>query len=79
MIARMELAALDNNHNLDRKQATTSSGSLRYRVAFPKGRKEWVAKPIMKEKHYTYIKDMMMKVVQARLGDIAITPYSVLF
>lgn len=38
MIARTQLAALDNNHNLGRAQATTSAGNPRYRISYPKER-----------------------------------------
>ena len=69
MIARTELAALDNNHNLGRQQATTSIGMPRYRVAFPKGRKDWVAKPISEAKSYSYIANMMTRVVEVRLSE----------
>ena len=34
---------------------------------FPKGRKDWVAKPIRKEKSYRYVYDMMHQVIKAKL------------
>ena len=46
MIAKTALAALDNNHNVGGQQATTQAGDLRYKVVYPKGKKDWVAKPI---------------------------------
>ena len=55
MVARTQLAAMDHNFNLDRPHAETTNkdgqaGQTRYKVVFPKGRKEWVAKPIRKKK-----------------------------
>ena len=72
MIARTALAALDNNHNVGRQQATTQAGDLRYKVVYPKGRKDWVAKPITEVKSYDYIAAMLTKVVEARHNDMTI-------
>ena len=61
------LAALDNNHNAGREQATVKSGPKagehRYNLVFPKGRKTWVVKPIRQKKDYSYVKEMMNTVV----------------
>ena len=70
MIARTELAALDNNHNLGRQQATTSMGMPRYRVAFPKGQKDWVAKPISEAKSYSYIANMMTRPARSHVEHV---------
>ena len=68
MIARTQLAALDNNHNCSRKQAVvkhgSSQGSLRYNLVFPKVHKTWVVKPIMEEKDYKYL-DVLMENILA--------------
>ena len=68
MIARTQLAALDNNHNCSRKKAVvkhgSSQGSLRYNLVFPKVRKTWVVKPIMEEKVYKYL-DVLMENILA--------------
>ena len=69
MFVRTALAALDNNHNVGRSQAMTQSGDLRYKVVYPKGRKDWVAKPITNAKSYDYIAPMMRKVIEARCSD----------
>ena len=66
MLARTELAALDHNYNLARKLAQTSTGMPRYKLIYPKGRNEWVAKPITDAKSYDYINGMMARVVEAR-------------
>ena len=68
MVARTQLAALDNNHNCSRKQAVvkhgSSQGSLRYNLVFPKVRKTWVVKPIMEEKDYKYLDVLMENVLK---------------
>ena len=69
MVARTALAALDNNHNIGRQHARTQTGELRYKVAYPKGRRDWVAKPITEDKSYHYITDMMTSVVALRCSD----------
>lgn len=66
MISRTQLAALDNNHNVGRSQATTLAGDPRYRISHPKGRSDWVAKPISEKKAYPYLTDMMAQVVEMR-------------
>ena len=66
MEARTLLAALDHNINIDREQATTTEGKLRYKVVFPKGQKNWVAKPIKEEKNYAYRLNMIDNVLQAK-------------
>ena len=45
MLARTQLAALDNNSNVGRQQAVERSGQPRYRPCYPKGTKRWVVKP----------------------------------
>ena len=61
------LAAMDNNHNVDRSQATIQKGDRhgekRFSVVFPKGRKRWVAKPVKEKKDYSYVQEMMTSVL----------------
>ena len=68
MVARTQLAALDNNHNCKREQATIqqgeNKGNLRYNLVFPKGRKTWVVKPIKESKTYGYLDCMMKSVLE---------------
>jgi hypothetical protein len=66
MLARIQLAALDHNHNIDREHATTTDGRKRYKVVYPKATKTWVAKPIAKPKNYNYIDDIVSSVIQKR-------------
>ena len=74
MFIRTALAALDNNNNIGRFQARTNSGDLRYKVVYPKGRKDWVAKPITETKSYDYLTPMVRKVIEARLSDPSAPP-----
>ena len=46
-----------------------TEGKVRYLIVFPKGRKSWVAKPILKEKDYTHLCHIMEDVVQLRLDE----------
>ena len=50
MVARTQLAALNNNANTGRKQARIKegewAGEARYKLCFPKANKRWVVKPI---------------------------------
>ena len=74
MFVRTALAALDNNYNVGRFQARTNSGDPRYKVVYPKGRKDWVAKPITETKSYNYLAPMVHKVIEARLSDPSAPP-----
>ena len=72
MVARTQLAALDHNYNLNRSQAVISNendgvGEERYKVVFPKGLKDWVAKPVLKDKSYEFFNDLMYDVVTSKL------------
>ena len=46
-----------------------TEGKARYLIVFPKGRKSWVAKPILEEKDYTHLCHIMEDVVQLRLDE----------
>ena len=47
-----------------------SLGKARFKVVFPKGKKAWVAKPILEDKDCTHLIQMLDYVVQLRLyGD----------
>lgn len=66
------LAALDNNHNVGRAQAVVQTGERkgekRYNIVFPKGRKRWVAKPVMAKKDYSFVQDMVDGVYRVCAG-----------
>ena len=67
MVARTQLAVIDHNSNTARKQATIVKGSKKgekkYKVVFPKGKKKWVAKPVMARRSFTFIQNLMEDVL----------------
>ena len=68
MVARTQLAALDNNANADRPQALVLSGEhagqKRYKACFPKAHKRWVVKPISEKKSYQYLAALLAQVLE---------------
>ena len=58
MRARQQLAALNHNHNVGREQARTAGGAERWKLVFPKAKKQWVAKKMYEKKTTTYLYDM---------------------
>ena len=44
-------------------------GDKRYNIVFPKGRKYWVARPLLEEKNYDHLFTMMDDVIQLRQYD----------
>lgn len=68
MTARTMLAALDNNKNVGRQQATVQSGTKkgepRFNVVCPKGRKGWIARPVFEKKSYSYVEHLMQDVLK---------------
>ncbi len=72
MVARTQLAVLDHNSNVHRKQAVIQKGEKkgerRYNVVCPKQRNKWVAKPIKEPKSYEYINSMMKDVLKIKEG-----------
>lgn len=72
MVARTQLAMLDHNAHVNRKQAVvrkgTKQGEKRFNVVCPKQRKNWVAKPIKEPKSYEYINSMMKDVLLVKGG-----------
>ncbi|XP_051988843.1 uncharacterized protein LOC127648291 [Xyrauchen texanus] len=66
MLARTQLAILDHNENVHRKQATTTSGVHRYNVVFPKCSKEWEARKQFEPTTQTFRDDLVRKVLECR-------------
>ena len=73
MVARTQLAALDNNANTGRSQAVIKSGErageARYKLCFPKANKRWVVKPINEKKSYQFLSDLLSEVLSRNLGN----------
>ena len=67
MVARTQLAAIDNNHNTGRKQAVIQRGErvgeARYRPCFPKMHRRWVVKPVLEKKSYAFLPELQKKVL----------------
>ena len=69
MLARTQLAALDQNAHACRQQAVVSQGANigepRYKVSFPRAQKNWVVKPIKEKKDYAHVHELVGNVVHA--------------
>jgi len=69
MLARTQLAAIDNNENVGRAQAVVrrgdNCGEARYRKCFPKAHKRWVVKTILQAKTYAFLPELQKKVLQS--------------
>lgn len=46
MEARLHVAAMDHNFNIQREAATTTEGHLQYKLEYSKGAKSYITKPI---------------------------------
>jgi len=67
MQTRLQLAALDHNHNVDRDLTTDSTGNTLVRQVFSKARKDWVLRNVYDRKQYVYIDEILHKIVDRRL------------
>ena len=67
MVARTQLAALDNNTNTGHSQAVIKSGEGQYKLCFPKANKRWVVKPIKEKKSYQFLSDLLSEVLSRNL------------
>ena len=77
MVARTQLAALDNNANTGRKQTRIKegerAGEARSKLCFPKANKRWVVKPITEKKSFQYLSGLLSEVVKrVELGNAVI-------
>ncbi len=69
MVGRTQLAALDHNMNVGRKQATTKSRKLRYRTEYTKQKGSWVEKNYEKKKKYSFREDLVQAALNAAGSD----------
>ena len=69
MDARTQLAAIDNNRNVGRVQATTAQGCPRFKSQFSCHKAQYVAKKIYIPKNYDYINNMMQQVKEVATGE----------
>ena len=54
MKARLNLAAIDHNTSVNRDNATTKTGQLRYKVQYSKAAKAYVVKPVKNPKQHDF-------------------------
>ena len=54
MQARLQVAALDHNCSVNRQQARTKTGQLRYKLEYSKPAGSYVAKPIKEQKDHSF-------------------------
>ncbi|KAL2102342.1 hypothetical protein ACEWY4_001510 [Coilia grayii] len=66
MVARTQLAILDNNYNVGREQAMTSEGIPRFSMVFTKHSKDWVAKKIYEPTSQSFRHYLIERVLQRR-------------
>ena len=69
--ARIQLAVLDHNNHLDRDKAQNRKGKVIYARKFHKQTKKWDATPLMRDKKYTYIPELLKDIEGLRCA-----PYS---
>lgn len=64
--ARIQLAVLDHNNHLDRQEAHNRDGRVIYARKFRKQTKKWDAAPVMNNKEYTYIPQLLKEIERQR-------------
>ena len=62
LYARTQLAVLDHNSGIARKQATKKDGTPRVKTQFTKITDQWVAKNIRERKDKTYVIDILNEI-----------------
>ena len=77
MEARLQLTALDHNHNVNREQAVVQYprqgsapvGTARFSAVWSKATSQWVVKPVMAPKSYDFATDIIQAVVDRQPED----------
>jgi len=72
MQTRLQLAALDHNHNVDRDTVKDSAGNPVVRQVFSKARKDWALRNVYEDKTHVYLNEILHKIV-ARRADPSIS------
>ena len=72
MQTRLQLAALDHNHNVDRGLLKDSAGNIKVRQVFSKARKQWILRNSYENKQYTFLDDILLKIHERRM-DTSVT------
>lgn len=71
MQARLQLAALDHNHNVDRDLAKDKDDNPIVRQVFSKARKDWILRQVYDKKQYGYLDELLTKII-ARRHDVTV-------
>ncbi|XP_055958272.1 uncharacterized protein LOC126827962 [Patella vulgata] len=67
MNARLLLAAMHNNENCVRQQATKRDGTAKWKIAYPKAKHgDHTLKPVLDSCSYGYVKDLLREVMELR-------------
>jgi hypothetical protein len=72
MQTRLQLAALDHNHNVDRDTVKDNAGNPVVRQVFSKARKDWTLRNVYEDKTHIYLNEILHKIV-ARRADASIS------
>ena len=83
MNARIQLAILDHNNNINRKQSVIryqrrygKVGEEKWRFVSSRLSKEWVGKPVMEKKSYGFVTELMKEVVERKMKGVKIATKS---
>ncbi len=66
---RLQLAALDHNHNVDRDLVRDSAGNPIVRLVFSKARKDWFVRNVYESKTYNYLFEILHKIMERRADE----------
>ena len=70
MYARTQLAVLDHNENLDRKQAVTKSNEKREKFQYSKVTGQWVVKDVKEKKSRTFVEEVFNEIPAVIHGNV---------
>ena len=66
MQTRLQLAALDHNKKVDRKEVEDTEGNPLVRQVYSKKKKNWYLRNVYQENEYTYLDLSLAKIVERR-------------
>ncbi|KAJ8017828.1 hypothetical protein HOLleu_44520 [Holothuria leucospilota] len=66
---RNYLAAIDFNHHRDRANVRDADGNIKLQAKYSKASKQWHPVPVKEPKDYSYIQDLMGRIVSARVAN----------
>jgi len=67
--ARLQLAALDHNHNVDRDIVKDSAGNSVVRQVFSKARRAWCVRNVYETKTFDYLDEILHAILKRRLDE----------